>query len=156
MKKTLWLWLLPLLTGCDPARMYENYNNFTGQCWPANEKPSFSFIITDTTTAYNLYANLRHDNRYAFANLYFTFTLSDSANVLHRQLLTADLYDRKSGRPLGSSGLGYIFNHRIALLRQYRFKAPGTYSLQLEHFMRTDTLCGIRSVGLRIERFKSP
>ncbi len=150
MKK--WLWLLPLLAACDSTRVYDNNHDFPKLYWPATEKPAFSFTIADTAALYNLYANLRHDNSYPFANLYFTFTLADSSNIQFRKLFTADFYDRKTGKPLGSSGIGFLYHHRVPLLTQYRFAQPGTYTVRFEHFMRTDTLRGVQAIGLRVEK----
>lgn len=153
MKKTYWLLFL-LVTACDPERLYEQNHDFDKRCWNTVEKPEFSFLISDTTTAYNIYVNIRNDNDYPFSNLYFTFRLSDATGVIQEKLLSAELFDRKSGKPLGSSGIGYLFDHRIPVLQNYRFTGPGTYTIRFEHFMRTDTLCGIRAMGLRIETMR--
>lgn len=153
MKKTYWLLFL-LVAGCDPARIYEQNHDFEKRCWKASEKPEFSFLISDTTVAYNLYANIRNDNEYPFSNLYFTFQLSDTTGIIQEKLRSAELFDRKTGKPLGSSGIGFLFDNRVLLLEKYRFIRPGTYTIRLEHFMRTDTLCGIRAVGLRVETMR--
>ncbi|GIV36616.1 MAG: hypothetical protein KatS3mg032_0995 [Cyclobacteriaceae bacterium] len=149
MKK--FLWLLPLLAACDPARIYEQYYDFPERYWPVNEKPEFSFSVTDTSASYNLYVNLRHDNNYPFANLYFIFALADSSAAVYQKLHSADLFD-KNGRPLGKSGIGFLFDRRVPVLKDFRFRKPGPYTVTLEHFMRTDTLRGMRAAGLRVER----
>lgn len=153
MKKNF-LMVLLTLAGCDPARVYEQYHDLEKRCWTAEEKPEFSFQISDTATAYNLYASIRNDSDYPFANLYFTFRLSDTTGILQEKLVSAELFERKTGKPLGSTGIGFLFDHRIALLQNYRFQKPGMYAIRLEQFMRTDTLCGIRATGLRVERVR--
>ncbi len=149
MKK--FLWLLPLLAACDPARIYEQHHDFPERYWLVNERPQFSFFVPDTSATYNLYVNLRHDNNYPFANLYFTFALADSSTAVYLKLHSADLFD-KTGRPLGKSGIGFLFDHRVLVLKDFRFRTPGPYTVTLQHFMRTDTLRGMRAAGLRVER----
>lgn len=151
MKKRYWLIFL-LFATCDSNRLFEQNHDFSSGCWIAGERPAFSFEISDTTSAYNLYINIRNDSDYPFSNLYFTYRLSDTARVLQEKLHSADLFDRKTGKPLGRSGIGFLFDLREPLLRNYRFNQPGTYTVEFEHFMRTDTLCGIRATGLRVER----
>jgi gliding motility-associated lipoprotein GldH len=61
------------------------------------------------------------------------------------------LFDQKTGRPNGSSGLGDLFDHRISLLSNYHFERPGAYTVSLEQFNRRDTLQGVLAVGVRVE-----
>ena len=62
------------------------------------------------------------------------------------------LFDDKTGEPLGESGLGDIYQHRIPVKMNHRFDYAGKYKVSFEQFMRTDTLSGILGVGLRVER----
>jgi gliding motility-associated lipoprotein GldH len=62
------------------------------------------------------------------------------------------LFHEKTGEPFGSSGLGYVFEHQFPLLENYTFKNPGKYTMRFEQFMRTDTLKGVLSVGIRVEK----
>jgi|DewCreStandDraft_4_1066084.scaffolds.fasta_scaffold85964_3 gliding motility-associated lipoprotein GldH len=153
MKKAYWLLFL-LVAGCDSTRLYEQNHDFEKNCWKTSEKPEFSFHISDTTVAYNLYANIRNDTDYPFSNLYFNFRISDTTGVIHEKLLSAELFDRKTGKPLGSSGIGFLFDHRVPLLQGHRFTRRSTYTIRFEHFMRKDTICGIRAIGLRVETMR--
>jgi gliding motility-associated lipoprotein GldH len=152
MKKFTGLCLLLFWTGCDSSGIYHQFHRFESRCWSKDEMPEFTFVITDTAVAYNLYTNLRYDRDYLFSNLYFNWTLRDSSGTLQEKLTNAMLFDQKSGKPLGSSAIGFVFDEQVALLSNYRFGKPSTYTLRLEQFMRRDTLPGIRSVGLRVER----
>ncbi|MBX2947114.1 MAG: gliding motility lipoprotein GldH [Cyclobacteriaceae bacterium] len=149
----LFIALLIFCFACDRARVFEQNYDFKKRYWAVSDKPAFSFKITDADQPYNLYLTLRNESDYPNSNIYFTYILTDTAGTeLEKKLASEFLFERKTGRPLGSSGLGYVFEHQFPLLMAYRFKHPGTYSLHYEQFMRTDTLRGVLSVGLRVER----
>jgi gliding motility-associated lipoprotein GldH len=153
MKRVIFFSLVLLFPACDPDRVYEENVDFDERFWAVTDQPRFEFVINDENAPYNLYVNVRNEESYANANLYFTYYLSDSlGNVLSQKLLTEFLFDKKTGRPFGSSVLGDIYNHRFPILKNHRFKSPGKYIVRLEQFMRTDSLQGILSVGLRVER----
>ena len=66
-------------------------------------------------------------------------------------MISTFLFEEKTGKPLGSSGLGDVYDQQVPILKNYQFKKSGTYSLKFEQFMRTDTLSGILAVGFRLE-----
>jgi gliding motility-associated lipoprotein GldH len=142
-----------LLTSCDEKRLYEKNADFRQRYWLAQDHPTFDFVIDDINTNYNLFITVRNESSYQNSNLYFTYYLtSESGNSLQRKLTSEFLFDKKTGRPLGNSGLGDIYEHRFPLLENFAFPEPGAYSIRYEQFMRTDTLRGIVSVGLRVEK----
>jgi gliding motility-associated lipoprotein GldH len=117
------------------------------------EQPEFQFTISDTTNSYNLYCNVRNSIAYPFARIFLTYYLQDSLGaLLEKKLVSRLLFDEKTGEPQGSSGLGDIYDHRIPLKMNYRFKKAGTYKIRFEQYMRADTLSGILAVGARIEK----
>lgn len=145
--------LLFVCSACDRARLYEKNTDFKQRHWVVSDKPSFDFEIQDTEPKYNLYMTLRNESDYPNSNIYFTYYLSDSTgSSLEKKLNTEFLFDKKTGRPLGNSGLGYIYEHKFPLLESYTFQHPGIYTIRYEQFMRTDTLRGVVSVGLRVEK----
>lgn len=153
MKKLIILFVLSVfVAACDNSRYFEKNTDFEKRSWLISEKPSFEFEITDPSARYNLYLTLRNESDYPFSNLYFTYGLKDeSGSLIKKDLESEFLFDKKSGKPLGESGIGDIYNHRFLLLDDFTFPHPGKYILYYEQFMRTDTLSGILSVGLRIE-----
>lgn len=140
-------------TSCDENRYFEKNIDFQEPYWLAHEKPAFDFVIEDVEQKYNLYITLRNESSYPNSNLYFTYYLTDEGgSEIQKELMSQFLFEKKTGKPLGNSGLGDIYDHRFALFTDYSFQKPGTYSIHYEQFMRTDTLRGILSVGLRIEK----
>jgi gliding motility-associated lipoprotein GldH len=151
MRIVVFLSIIMLFNSCDDARVYEKNYDFKERYWLVNEKPSFEFTITPDQS-YNLYCNLRNSVDYPYSRIFITYTLKDQAgSELKKEMIHTFLFNEKTGKPVGSSGLGDIYDQQILLLQNYTFKQPGTYTLQFDQFMRTDTLQGVLAVGLRVE-----
>lgn len=146
------LLMIVMLAGCDESRVYEKNVDFDQRAWMVQEKPVFDFEISDTTHAYSLYCNVRNSVSYPYSRIFVSYSLQDSVGTeLSKQLVSSFLFDQKTGEPLGSSGLGDIYDHQLPLLTNYTFQKPGKYTISFEQFMRTDTLQGVLAVGLRVE-----
>lgn len=143
---------LIVLFSCDSDRVYEQQVDFKDKFWGSGAVPRFEFEITDHTKNYNLYCTVRNSLEFPFSRIFVTYQLEDSThNQLQSNLVSTYLFDQKSGRPNGSSGLGDLFDHRIPLLRNHHFERPGMYTISLEQFNRKDTLRGVLAVGVRVE-----
>jgi gliding motility-associated lipoprotein GldH len=144
--------LVMLLVACDESRVYEYYRDFEDRSWKVSDTPRFEFVIEDLGKKYNLYYNVRNSLDYPYARLFIQCSLEDSTGAeLQKKLVSEFLFDQKTGKPHGSSGLGDVYDHRFLLLNNYEFKHPGRYSVKLEQFMRMDTLQGVLAVGVRVE-----
>lgn len=144
--------LMFTIVACDDNRVYDDYIDFEDGQWLVQYKPSFEFEISDTQQQYNVYANIRNASSYPESRFFFQYVLHDSLQVLNKKLESMYLFDHKTGKPFGSSGLGDIYDHELLLLKDYSFKQAGKYSVEFEQFMRKDTLQGILAVGLRVEQ----
>ena len=152
MRITVLLAIIVLLNCCDNSRVYEKNYDFTERQWLINEKPSFEFTVANDQS-YNLYCNLRNGLTYPYSRIFITYTLKDSLGAeLKKEMINSFLFDEKTGKPIGSSGLGDIYDQQFLLLQNYTFNQPGNYTIQFEQFMRTDTLQGVLAVGLRVEK----
>ncbi|MEM7297088.1 MAG: gliding motility lipoprotein GldH [Bacteroidota bacterium] len=140
-----------IITSCDSNRIYQDFNDMDEAFWHMDSIQSFNFEIEDTTKRYNVLATFRNSSSYPFYNLYFQYTISDSTNnVIEQELKEINFFDPKTGEPFGS-GLGDLFDHTYALREEYRFKETGFYRVDLQQFMRMDTLPYVLSVGARVE-----
>lgn len=147
--------IIVMLFSCDERRVYEKNVDFNSRLWPVSERPEFEFEVKDTLESYNLFCNVRNSLDYPFARIFITYYLQDSSgNVLDKQLVRQLLFDEKTGKPHGESGLGDIYDHRIPLKRNHRFSYSGKYKIAFEQFMRIDTLSGVLAVGVRVEHDK--
>jgi len=157
MRKVLgFIFIASVFSSCDENRLYEDYKDFEQRSWPVTELPQFEFSIADTQRAYNVYCNLRNSVSYPFSDFRFTYYLKDSVgNMLQSKLMIQYLFDKKSGKPFGESGLGDIYDHQFLILKNHKFKRSGKYSVVFEQFMRTEQLEGVLAVGLRVERVET-
>jgi gliding motility-associated lipoprotein GldH len=142
-----------VLAACDNSRIYEKNTDLEQQMWMSGYKPEFDFRITDTTLRYNLFCNIRNSVDYPYSRIFFTYYLQDSIGLtLKKDLINYTLFDAKSGKPEGSSGLGDIYDQQIPILKNHKFPYQGTHKIKFEQFMRKDTLDGIFAVGVRVEK----
>jgi gliding motility-associated lipoprotein GldH len=142
-----------LTSSCDEQRVFEDNQEFKSRSWMVQEEPVFEFSIPDSTQTYSLYYNVRNSLDYPYARIFVTYALYDSTGrELSKKLVYHDLFDEKSGRPFGESGLGDLYDHQFPLLTKYRFPTRGKYAVKLTQFMRQDTLQGVLAVGVRVER----
>jgi gliding motility-associated lipoprotein GldH len=147
------IFLVACLVGsCDSERLYEKNHDFGDRVWLSNDQPTFDFVVGDTLTAYNLYCNVRNSVEYPYSRIFITYSLQDSSGTsVAKNMISAFLFEEKTGKPLGRSGLGDVYDHQVSILKNHQFKTPGTYNLKFDQFMRTDTLAGILAVGFRLE-----
>ncbi len=152
MRVTLIFLLALLAWSCDSNRLYEKNHDFKNRAWLSNDNPGFDFEVSDTVKTYNLYCNIRNSVAYPYSRIFINYSLQDSSGTsLSKNMISAFLFEEKTGKPLGSSGLGDVYDQRVSVLKNYQFKTPGTYSIKFGQFMRTDTLAGILAVGFRLE-----
>lgn len=141
------------LYACDSNRVYENNMEFSDRAWKVIEEPRFEFTVPNASDQYNVYYNVRNSLDFPYARIFVTWHLYDSTGKeISKKLVFNDLFDEKTGRPLGDSGLGDLYDHRFPILENYSFSNPGKYSLKLDQFNRQDTLQGVIAVGVRVER----
>jgi gliding motility-associated lipoprotein GldH len=142
-----------MLSACGNGKVYQEYTDFNSRYWLVSDTAKFRFSIEDTSSRYNVYCNLRNSTQYPYSRIFLNFSLSDSTRKeFHTALLNDFLFDPKSGEPLGKTGLGDLYDHQLAVLKNYKFTKSGPFVVNIEQFMRTDTLQGILSVGVGIEK----
>ena len=141
-----------LFAACDDTRVYENNKDFEKRAWAVNDTARFDFDVPEASGLYNIHCNLRNSVDYKWQRIFINFFLFDSTGqVLASKLVSNYLFEPRTGKPYGRSGLGDIYDHRFPLLTSYALK-PGKYSVTLQQLMRTDTLGGILAAGVRVER----
>lgn len=140
---------LLLLGSCKQAHLYERMQNIRKAAWDQQQTPSFSFNISDTNTAYNVYVVLRHTNTYPYRNIWLNVGVQQQGDSIKQQAF--DLPLAAADRWLGV-GMDDIFEHRALLFgRPVRFNKAGTVSFTLQHTMRQNPLPGIMQAGIRVE-----
>jgi gliding motility-associated lipoprotein GldH len=142
---------------CDRTRLFEENKDLANNEWIQKDTLNFYFSIRDIGKKYNVYSNIRNTSDYPYARFFFNYTIKDSTGaVLNQELKSVYLFDAKTGKPFGTTGIGDVFDHRVGLLENYAFKYNGRYTISLDQQMRLDTLAGISSIGFRLEEAVEP
>ena len=141
-----------LFSACDQNRIYEDTASFQGAYWLADSIKYFEFQIPEENQGYNILLSIRNGREYPHSNLYVQYGILDSTgNKLDEELRNFQLFNSKSGYPFGN-GSGNIFEHNFDLLSAYEFPYAGKFLINVQQYMRYDSLPEIYSVGLRIEK----
>ncbi len=152
MRNLLFLFLAFALAACDPDLVFNDNVDIEEGKWFVKQVPSFGFDIPDASARYNVYYNLRNGRAYPYYNLYLTRYLFDAkGKLVEKKLDQLFLADATTGKPLGT-GLGDLFDHKVLALKEYRFPAPGRYTLKIEQYMRQNPLPDVFSVGVTVEK----
>ncbi len=153
MKNSYLILLLVLFTGlaaCDTDRVYQQAYQFEDDGWRVDTIPEFTFDIGDTEPK-NILLNLRYGLDYKEYNMYLTYYLEDGqGNELSSELISVDLFDSKTGRPLGEGSS--IYQNQIPVLENYSFAKPGSYTFKIAQYTRENPVMEIYSVGVRVEK----
>jgi gliding motility-associated lipoprotein GldH len=153
-KATKVFFFLALLAtlSCTENRYFEANQDFPDRVWTMNNNIDFTFTVDDPEALYQLYINIRNDVDYPYRNLYIHYSLVDSLdNILDKKLQDIQLFEAKTGAPYGEN-VSNIYSHQILLEDSVAFPSKGQFTITYKQYMRTDSLKGIYSAGLRIEK----
>ena len=139
-----------MLQACNSIDVYEKTVPFNKHEWAGSNKPLFQFSITDTTSLYNIYTVVRHDDAYHFNNLWLNVTIAAPGDTAKTQQVQLLLGDNTKGW-LGSA-MDDIIEHRILLTRNPIHLKKGSYIFTLQQTMREDPLQYVLNAGIRVEK----
>lgn len=149
--KKFWFILLVAAVSCNTIDVYEKTKIFPSHSWKDSEKPSFAFDIADTTSLYNIYLVVRHEDAYRYNNIWINVGMKgpkDSISV-RREFVLANNTQGWLG-----SGMDDIFEHRILFNDKPAALQQGRYTFTLQQAMREDPLEHVINVGIRVEKVK--
>ncbi len=142
------------LVSCSTIDLYEKSVAIPGHSWKSDFKPSFTFTIKDTTSAYQIFLILRHNDKYNYNNIYITLkTKQPDLDTIQSSRFDLLLANNENGWL--ASGMDDIYEHRISLTpadENFYFRKKGDYTFTVEQIMREDPLNNMLNVGLRIEK----
>ncbi|OIR08391.1 gliding motility lipoprotein GldH precursor [mine drainage metagenome] len=138
------------ITSCTSLDVYEKTTAFPSHEWNSKELLPFTFTIKDTSSLYNFYVVLRHEDAYQYKNIWLNIKIKDpdSTYSIKREFTLAD-----NTKWLGT-GMDDIIEHRIAFNPIPISLKKGDYTFTLQQIMREDTLQHILNAGIRVEKAK--
>jgi len=146
--------VLLCVTACDPNRLYETNTPVAGEKWAYADVKSFTVDVTDTTTRYNIYINVRHSFQFEWRNMYVQVgtQLPDGKKMEKRVNLPLCEND---GKWFGSC-LGDNCDLPVMIQENAKFPQKGKYTFTIRQDMRVNPLEKIKSIGLRVEKTPLP
>ena len=142
--------ILFVLYSCGPSSIYEQHKEFDTYGWQVDDVKEFNFRIPDPSKKYDLYYQLRYTSDYEKYNHYFKHFLEDTTHsIISSELNVANLFDSKTGKPIGK-GFSDTYDLEVLILQDQEFPVAGNYIAAFQHYMRYDTLKGVKAVGLKV------
>lgn len=144
--------LLVLLgvSGCRNDVLLDEFKSIPASGWKQGKRISFEFEVTDTTRYTVFFINLRITGDYPFSNLYVVshlITPDKSTQSKRAHLVLA----QEDGKWLGS-GMGDIISYQLPIIENAILKKSGKYRIELEQYMRMETLPEVKDVGVMIKK----
>jgi len=140
------------IAGCSTLDVYEKTAFFPEHEWKSSNKPSFTFTVEDTVSAYHIFVIFRHEDAYHYNNLWLNITTQAPRDTARTQQVNITLADNKKGW-LGT-GMDDVFDHRARITRAPTKLKKGNYTFILEQHMREEPLQFVLNAGIRVEKVK--
>jgi len=144
--------LLWFLASCNNNALIDTFETIPNENWTYVKPIKASLAVSDSTKAYNIYVNFRHNADYRYANIWLRIHVTgpDKKEIVERQEFQLAMPD---GEWLGK-GSGNLYSYQLIYKEKYKFGKKGTYQILVEQNMRDNPLTGISDVGIRIEEAK--
>lgn len=147
--KALLFCLFLVVYSCDTKRIFEDDQDLSEKSWHMDHMPEFTFEIKNTSPK-NLIFKMRNDLEYPNQNIYITYyLLNEQDKEIASELINIPLFDEITGKPQGKGNS--IYQSTAVILENYSFPKAGEYTLKFAQYMRSESLAGVHSVGVRIE-----
>jgi gliding motility-associated lipoprotein GldH len=151
----LYLIVILLLVSCDKKRVFDEYKT-VGNGWNKDSIVSFNLPELDTKINYNLFVNIRNNNKYPYNNLFLIVTLDQPNRQSKVDTLEYQMADEE-GNLLGE-GFTDVKTSKLFFKENFKFIA-GKNTIHIKQAIRhtgkingVDNLEGITDVGFRIEK----
>jgi gliding motility-associated lipoprotein GldH len=138
------------LIACTTIDLYEKTVPIPGHTWQNSFRPSFEFIIKDSSSFYQPFLVLRHNEKYNYNNIYINLYIQGPGQDT-AQKFQLDLPLASNDKGWKATGMDDIYEHRIELGNPRHLKA-GTYKFTLEQIMRENPLQNVLDAGIRVEK----
>jgi gliding motility-associated lipoprotein GldH len=136
------------ITSCSKMGVYEQTVFFPEHNWKSADTASFTFQVEDTSSLYNMYIILRHEDAYGFKNIWLNIHVkdADSSYTIKREFQLAD------NRHWLGSAMDDIIEHRINFNTAPTKLKKGNYTFTLQQTMREEPLQHVLNAGIRVEK----
>ena len=153
MIRILCLSILPLsFFGFKQEYLFNSKDKIENSIWTYQDLKRFQFSIQDTSALYNIHLSLSAVDSFATENIYIKLWTAFPDGKQLEYIKSIPVFDNE-GKILGDKS-GQTYTQQVVLQENAFFNQVGSYQITIEQFMRTDSLSGISSVGLIVEKSK--
>lgn len=140
-----------MTAACDKNVYYTVQQDVDETGWDMNDRLEFDVDVEDTLQLFDFYVDVRNSVHFPKANVFFFINTTFPDGSVAYDTLECPLadveghwYGRRTGRYVDS---------RFVFRRHVIFPRTGNYHFEVAHGMRDTSVVGLKSVGLRIEKF---
>ena len=150
MKKLICVWgtLFFFLLACGDNSFYEQNQMIKNRSWTYTDKIEFPVHVTDNSSPYDIFINLRHGSDYDFSNIFVLVHQKGPglADTMYRKEIPLAQLD---GRWLGTSA-GALYEVQYLAHQNFLFPDTGYYTFSIEQNMRQNPLDDVSDVGIKM------
>ncbi len=139
-----------LLIACNSSVYYEQSINFPDGVWQYDNVANFEFEIQDTEQRFDLILDVNHSVDYRFENNYVKIHTSFPEGNKTEDQLSLELTDNLDQWQGECNSKRCVAS--ILLQENVYFKVAGKYQIGIEQFNRVDSLSGMNSLTLKLEK----
>ena len=136
---------------CKSIDTYELNCPIPNHAWNSTFIVKGSFMISDTTSLYNMYVVLRHTDAYKYNNIWMNIGLQYPQENMKYKKVNLSLGSDQSGWE--GTGVDDIWHVKKRLNKQpFKFQKSGQFRYSISNIMRDDPLLHVMSVGVCVEK----
>lgn len=143
------------LFSCGDKPVFDSYQS-VGKSWHRDSIVNFEFEVQDTMQPYNLFLNLRTNNKYEFSNIFLIASIESPNQQIKIDTLEY-IMASPDGKMLGN-GFSDVKESKLWFKENYRFSELGKHNIKVEQALRKrseieglERLEGVTDVGLSVE-----
>ena len=150
--KYLFFLCLFVICGCNQDTIYRQKIEIPGPFWLYGDSVRFTFDIPDTSLHYAIELDVVHRDSFPFENCYVKINSIYPDKKVKSDVLSLEFADGE-GNWLGKPQSGDLWVP-IALQPVAKFKTAGHYEMVFYQHTRVDSLPGIKSLEMVIEKIR--
>ena len=136
-----------LFFACDSSTLYNQYQVIDNTAWTKEKVYYFTFEIEDNTKAYDIFFDIRNNNKYPYQNLWLFCNEEPPIGKLKKdttECILADEFGKWHGHGIS------LYESSYPIRLNYHFPYTGQYTFSFRQGMRDSIIYGIQEIGLRV------
>jgi len=141
---------LVLFLGACQQYSFDEKKEINEEKWSYKDSLEFEFEVTDIEKVYNIYLEVKHQSDFLYQNIYTMVLVQFPDGKERKQQVSLELADGK-GEWQGKCS-GKYCTRRMSFMPNAVFDQKGKYRLKFNQFTRQETIEGIQSFRLIVEK----